>query len=187
MQKCIPADMGIEVHRPRDPHRGIHGQIRLHSHTLTQMHKRNIHSHIHAQNLRFRDTGMQTETEKYMVHTHVDAQRFRHQSWYDTFHVNVQMDMETHKYTGETQRHMGTQACMSCTQTEKLCTHTGRAQHAFTNTQLHRHMCVLSYVCMQTEVGIGTTEAYTDQEEQRHSRTHRENSCTQSPQMHTVT
>ena len=154
MQKCIPADMGIQAHRPRDPHRGIHGQIRLHSHTLTQMHRRNIQSHIHAQNLSqiHRDTGMQTETEKYMdshpcrrtkVSTpklvQVHLYRFTH---VNTFHVNVQMDTETHKYTGQTQRHMGTQVCMSSTQTERY------APTWQSPARLHKHTVAQTRVCI---------------------------------------
>lgn len=153
MQKCIPADMDMQAHRPREPHRDIHGQIRLHSHTLTQMHKRNIQSHTHAQNLSqiHRDTGMQTETEKYMDShpcrctkvltpklVQIRLYRFTHMN---TFHVNGHGDPQIYL-----NKHRGTREhkhAYLCTQTQK-----GMHPHWQSPAHLHRHTVAQTRVCI---------------------------------------
>ena len=69
----------------------------------------------------------------------VHLYRFTH---VNTFHVNVQMDTETHKYTGQTQRHTGTQACISSTQTERY------APTWQSPARLHKHTVAQTRVCI---------------------------------------
>lgn len=150
---------------------------------------------MHRFSVRFTETQACRQRQRNTwTNTHVDAQRYWHRSLYRYVYTDLHtwthstwMDTETHKYTWtNTEAHGNTSMHICAHRHRKVCTHTGRAQHTFTDTQLHRHVCVLPYVRMQTEVGIGSTEAYINQEEQRHSRTHWEDSRTQNPQMHTV-
>lgn len=134
MQKFIPADMGIEAHRPRDlRYTWANTSALTHSLRCT---KRNIQSHIHAES-QIQRHRHQTETEKYVVHTHVDAQRFRHQSWYDTFprectngHGDPQNILEAYREAhGSTSMHV--------LHTDRKAMH----PHWQSPARLHKHSC----------------------------------------------
>lgn len=156
MQKCIPADMGIQAHRPRDPRRGIRGQIRLHSHTLTQMHKRNKVTFMHRISVGFTETQAYRQRQRnngltpMQTHKGIDTKAGIGTSIqiYTREHIprectNGHGDPQI--YRTNTEAHRDTSMHVFHTD-RKVCTHTGRARHAFTNTVAQTRVCIV--ICM---------------------------------------